>query len=108
MEKVPLINRFLQKIYTYFQDFLSVIDRVLEKIFHIPLRSLMGFLVKFIRKLIRKFINIPYKSKFKELKYSHKQLPNSHIKVKIKRYKRKKLKEKSYQSIFNRLRNKRS
>jgi len=108
MEKVPLINRFLQKIYTYFQDFLSVIDRILEKIFHIPLRSLMGFLVKFIRKLIRKFINIPHKSKFQELKYTHHQLPNSHIKVKIKRDKRKKIKEKSYQSIFNRLRNKRS
>ncbi|SFV53530.1 hypothetical protein MNB_SV-9-898 [hydrothermal vent metagenome] len=107
MEKVPFINRFLQKIYAYFQDFILIIDRVLEKMFHIPLRLLMGFLVKFIRKLIRRFINIKHKSKFQELKYSHNKLPNSHIRLKIKRDKRKKLKKKSYQSIFKRLKSKR-
>jgi len=108
MEKVPFINRFLKKIYSYLQYFIIGIDKILEKIFHIPLRLLTGFLVKFIRKLIRKFIKISHKSKFQELKYSHNHFPNAHIKIKIKRAKQKKLREKSYQSIFNRLKKKNS
>jgi hypothetical protein len=108
MEKVPVLNRFLQKIYNYFTDFFEAIESVLQKIFHIPIKKVMDFLVKKTRLFIVKFIGIPYKAPFQKLKDIHKDFPNLHTRLKIKRAKRKSDKNsKKYVSAFNRLKNKR-
>jgi len=107
MEKVPLLNRFLKRIYTYFQDVFRYIEGILEKLFHIPIRVVMRFLVKSIRALIRKFIDIPYKSPYKKLQYIHNNFPNSHLRLKAKRAKRAREKSKKYISIIKRLKSKR-
>ena len=104
MERVPLLNRFLKRIYSYFSDFFMVMERLLETIFHTPIRKIMAFLVRSIRYFIHKFIDVPHKSEFQKLQEVHRNSPNSHNRLKIRRAKRNMARRhKRYVSAFKRL-----
>jgi hypothetical protein len=108
MEKVPVLNIFLQKIYNYYRNLFKSIENILQKIFHIPIKKILDRIVDRTRLFIKKFIGIQYKSSFIKLQDRHKKYPNLYTSLKIKRAKRESDKNsKKYVNAFNRLKNKR-
>ena len=109
MEKVPFLNKGIRKIYAFLVSVFGWMEYYVEKIFHIPLKRILTWLVKKIQSSIHDFIGYERVSPFKRLKEARELNPNSHIKLLKKRKERKvqKRKKKEYISSFDRLKQKR-
>ena len=106
MERVPFLKRGLNHIYLFFISLFGWIEYYLEKIFHIPVKRFFKYLAKRIKKSIYTFIGYEKVSSWKRLKEVRQLHPNSHTKLFIRR-KERRVKEKSYISQRDRLKDKR-
>ena len=106
MEKVPFLNRGLHKIYAFLLILFGWMEYYIEKVFHIPLKRILKWLVKKIQSAIHNFIGYERVSLFIRLKEVRELNPNSHTKL-IKKRKERKKKEKTYISPRDRLEQKR-
>jgi len=108
MEKVPFLAKSLAKISTFFRTFFKGVEFFLEKVFHIPVKRFLKWLVKKIQRSIYRFIGYHKVSAWKRLKQTRILTPNSHTKLLNKRKEKlKKKKETTYFSSHVRLREKR-
>jgi len=107
LEKIPLLSRSIQKLYTFFIDWFGWFEYYMEKIFHIPVKRFLKWLVKKIQTSIYKFIGYEKVSIWKRLHEDRKLNPNSHKRLLQKR-KEKKVKKNTYISAFFRLKAKRN
>lgn len=78
MEKVPFLAKILRKIYAFFVFLFGWMEKYIEKIFHIPVKGFLKWLVKKIQNSIYKFIGYQKVSPWKRLKESRGLNPNSH------------------------------
>jgi len=106
MEKVPFLNRGLRKIYAFLLSVFGWMEYYVEKIFHIPLKRILKWLVKKIQSAIHDFIGYDRVSLFKRLKEARVLSPNSHQKL-VQKRKERKMKNESYLSARERLQQKR-
>ena len=111
MEKVPFLNKGLRKIYAFLLSIFGWMEYYIEKVFHIPLKRILKWLVKKIQSVIHNFIRYDRVSLFKQLKEARELNPNRHTKLIQKRKERKvqerKMKKESYISPRDRLKEKR-
>lgn len=105
LEKVPFLTKSMQKIYSFFIEIFDTIEYYLDKVFHHPMKHFLKWVVKKIQKLIHKFIGYKHLSMQKQLKEIRMLSPNAQKKLKKKRKDNKK--EKTYNSIRERLMKKR-
>lgn len=104
MEKVPFLAKGLKRIYAFFISFFEWFEYYMEKIFHIPIKRFLKWLVKKIQMSIYKFIGYEKVSKWKRLKEDRALNPNSHTKLEMRRKERKEsIKVKTYISARERL-----
>ena len=97
MEKVPFLAKGLRKVYDFFIFWFGWLEYYIEKIFHIPLKSSLKWLVKKIRESIDHFIGVEHLSAWKRLKQRRVNHPNQHVKLLIKRQMRlENIKKKEY------------
>jgi hypothetical protein len=106
MEKVPYLNRWLRKIYAFLLSIFGWMEYYIEKVFHIPLKRILKWLVKKIQSAIHNFIGYERVSLFTRLKEVRKLNPNAHVRLLEKR-KEKDFKKKLYISSRERLKEKR-
>lgn len=85
MEKVPFLAKGLRKIYRFFIISFGWLEYYIEKVFHIPLKGFLKWLVEKIRESIDKLIGNGYTSSWKKLKQHRKEHPNSYITLLSKR-----------------------
>jgi len=108
MEKIPFLSKALQKLYGFFVAWFEWFEYYIEKIFHIPLKRFLKWLVKKIQQSIYRFIGYEKVSKWKRFKEDRALNPNSHIKLEMQRKERTKHKQaKRYISARERLAQKR-
>ena len=88
MEKVPFLAKILRKIYAFFVSLFGWMEKYIEKIFHIPVKGFLKWLVKRIQNSIYKFIDYKKVSPWKRLKESRGLNPNIHMKLHNKREER--------------------
>ncbi|WP_373031085.1 hypothetical protein [Sulfurovum sp.] len=88
MEKVPFLAKGLRKVYDFFIFWFGWLEYYLEKVFHIPVKGFLKWLVKKIQKSIYHFIGYEQVSTWKRLKQSRMLKPNSYAKLIEKRKKR--------------------
>ena len=99
MEKVPFLARGLRKIYAFFIFMFSWIEYYIEKVFHIPVKRFLKWLVKKIKERINHFIGDGHASAWRRVKQKRALNPNIHTKLLEKRQNRiQKKKEKRYLS----------
>ena len=89
MEKVPFLAKGLKKIYAFFIDWFEWFESYMEKIFHIPLKRFLKWLVQKIQTSIYKFIGYKKVSMWKRLQEDRKLNPNGHTRLMEKRTERK-------------------
>ncbi|MCO4844565.1 MAG: hypothetical protein KC427_00945 [Sulfurovum sp.] len=99
MEKVPFLAKGLRKIYAFFIWMFGWIEVYLEKVFHIPVKRFLQWLVKKIQKSIYNFIGYERISLWKRVKQSRTLNPNIHTKLIDKRKKR--MQEKKERAYFS-------
>ena len=85
MEKVPFLARGLRKVYVFSIKLFQSIEYVLERVFHIPVKSFLKWLVKKIQNKIYRFIGYSRVSAWKKLKQIRILNPNTHTKLMNKR-----------------------
>lgn len=85
MEKVPFLARGLRKIYAFFIKLFQSIEYVLERVFHIPVKAFLKWLVKKIQNKIYRFIGYSRVSAYQRLKQMRILTPNVHTKLMNKR-----------------------
>ena len=108
MEKVPFLEKYIQKSYRFFLDIFEWLEVYMEKIFHIPVKRFFKFLAKYIKKYIYKFIGYTKVSSWKRLKEVRLLQPNAYSLLKEKRIEGKeKRKLKKYLSTYEKLKQKR-
>lgn len=108
MEKVPFLAKILRKIYAFFIFLFGWMEQYIEKIFHIPMKSFLKWLVKKIQNNIYKFIGYKKVSPWKRLHENRGLNPNSHTKLHKKRQERRSLMKKNiYISVHTKLQEKR-
>ncbi len=108
MEKVPFLAKILRKIYAFFIFLFGWMEKYIEKIFHIPMKSFLKWLVKKIQNSIYKFIGYKKVSPWKRLHENRGLNPNSHTKLHKKREERRSLVKKNiYISVHTKLQEKR-
>jgi len=88
MEKVPFLAKGLRKIYAFFIFLFSWLEYYIEKIFHIPLKSFLRWLVKKIKESIDHFIGDGYLSVWRRVQQRRALKPNRHIALQNKRQSR--------------------
>lgn len=104
LEKVPFLAKWLRKIYTFFIEIFSWLETYLEKIFHIPIKKFLSWLVRKIQTYIYRFIGYKRVGAWKGLQQSRTLNPNSHLRLKTKREEqRERRKVKVYISSYERL-----
>ncbi|WP_309496710.1 hypothetical protein [Sulfurovum sp.] len=81
MEKVPFLAKSLTKISTVFSTFFSWVAIFLEKVFHLPVKRFLKWLVKKIQKSIYRFIGYQKVSRWKRLKQNRILTPNAHTRL---------------------------
>ena len=81
MEKVPFLAKGLATISVFFVTFFKWVEFFLEKIFHIPVKRFLKWLVKKIQRSIYRFIGYEKVSVWKRLKQKRILTPNSHIRL---------------------------
>ncbi len=88
IEKVPLLKKGLNQIYTLFQYMFGWIEVFIAKLLQRPLKKLLKWLIKNLKIAIYKFIGYERVSLFKRLKEDRGLNPNSHTKLMQKRKER--------------------
>lgn len=88
MEKVPFLAKGLRKIYAFFVFLFGWLEHYVEKVFHIPVKGFLQWLVKKIQKSIYHFIGYERVSLWKRMKQNRTLNPNMHSKLIDKRKKR--------------------
>ena len=88
MEKVPFLAKGLRKIYAFFVFWFGWIEYYLEKIFHIPVKGFLKWLVKKIQNGIDHFIGVERISAWQRLKQRRTLNPNTYTQLIEKRNKR--------------------
>ena len=96
MEKVPFLSKGIQKVYTFFVAWFEWFEYYMEKIFHIPVKRFLKWLVKKIQTSIYKFIGYEKVSIWKRLQEDRKLNPNTYTRLKEKRIERKSNREPTY------------
>lgn len=108
MEKIPFLAKILRKIYAFFVSTFGWMEKYIEKIFHIPVKGFLKWLVKRIQNSIYKFIGYKKVSYWKRLKESRELNPNRHRTLQKTREERKsKMKKSAYISAHQKLLEKR-
>jgi hypothetical protein len=107
MEKVPFFSKGIQKVYTFFLAWFEWFEYYMEKIFHIPVKRFLTWLVKKIQISIYKFIGYEKVSIWKRLQEDRALNPNSHTLLMQKRKEQTLAKKKAYISTYARLKEKR-
>jgi len=108
MEKVPILDKGLRKIYAFFITLFKWLEFFLEKVFHIPVKAFFKWMAKKIQKHIYRFIGYERTSAWKRVKQIRSLRPNSHTKLLVKRQERSgKRKERMTLSAYERLMQKR-
>ena len=105
IEKVPLLKKGLNQIYTLFQYMFGWIESFMAKLLQRPLKKLLKWLIKNLKIAIYKFIGYERVSLFKRLKEDRALNPNSHTRLMQKRKER--IKVNTYLSAREKLRQKR-
>ena len=105
IEKVPLLKKGLNQIYTLFQYMFGWIESFMAKLLQRPLKKLLKWLIKNLKIAIYTFIGYERVSLFKRLKEDRALNPNSHTKLMQKRKER--IKVNTYLSAREILRQKR-
>lgn len=93
MEKVPFLAKGLRKVYDFFIFWFGWLEYYVEKIFHIPLKGFLKWLVQKIQKSIYDFIGYEQVSIWKRFKQRRVLKPNIHTQLIEKRKKRMQEKE---------------
>ncbi len=106
MERVPFLKKGLNHIYRFFISIFGWVEYYLEKIFHIPVKHFFRYLTRKSKRLIYDFIGYKKVSAWKRLKEVHQLHPNRHTKL-LRKRKEQRIKEKSYISPRERLKQKR-
>lgn len=88
MEKVPFLAKGLRKVYAFFIFLFGWMEYYIEKVFHIPLKSFLKWLVKKIQESIDDFIGGGYLSSWSRLKQNRAHHPNRHTKLLYRRQSR--------------------
>ncbi len=88
MEKVPFLAKGLRKIYVFFVFWFGWMEYYLEKIFHIPVKGFLKWLVKKIQNGIYHFIGYERVSAWQRLKQRRTLKPNTYTQLIEKRNKR--------------------
>jgi len=97
MEKVPVLAKWLRKVYDFFIFWFGWLEYYIEKVFHIPLKGFLKWLVRKIRESIDHFIGVGHLSVWSKLKQKRIDHPNRHVQLLNKRQTRMETKkEKSY------------
>jgi len=109
LEKIPVINKWLKKVYKLFISTFIEIERVLHILFHIPMRKFFTFLVDKVQNKVRKLVGAKILSSYSKLQDKRDSNPNLHKKIVLKRevFQAKKRDKKKNISHFNRLKLKR-
>ena len=81
MEKVPFLAKGLAKISAFFIMVFKWVEFFLERVFHIPVKKFLKWLVKKIQRSIYRFIGYEKVSVWKRLKQKRILTPNSHIRL---------------------------
>ena len=85
MEKVPFLAKGLRKVYAFFIFMFGWLEHYIEKVFHIPLKSFLKWLVKKIKQSIDHFIGSGYVSAWRRLKQKRRDHPNRYSSILHKR-----------------------
>ena len=88
MEKVPFLAKGLRNIYAFFVFWFGWIEYYLEKIFHIPVKGFLKWLVKKIQNGIYHFIGVERVSAWQRVKQRRTLKPNRYAQLIEKRNKR--------------------
>ena len=88
MEKVPFLARGLREIYAFFVFWFGWMEYYVEKVFHIPLKGFLKWLVKKIQNGIFHFIGYERVSAWQRLKQRRTLNPNTYTQLLEKRNKR--------------------
>lgn len=99
MEKVPFLANGLRKIYAFFVFLFGWMEYYVEKVFHIPVKSFLQWLVKKIQKNIYHFIGYERVSLWKRVKKNRTLNPGIHTRLIDKRKKR--MQEKKERTYFS-------
>jgi hypothetical protein len=99
MEKVPFLAKGLRKIYASFVLWFGWMEYYAEKVFHIPVKSFLKWLVQKIQKGIYNFIGYERVSVWTRVKQNRVLNPNTHTKLIDKRKKR--MQEKKERTYFS-------
>ena len=95
MEKVPFLAKIFRKVYAFFVSTFGWMEKYIEKIFHIPVKGFLKWLVKRIQNSIYTFIGYKKVSPWKRLNENRALTPNSHRKLHKKREERKSMMQKN-------------
>jgi len=79
LEKVPFLQKYITRMYSFFLSLFEWFEDILEKIFHIPVKRFFKFLAKRIKKRIYQFIGYTKVSAWKRLQEVRILTPNSHM-----------------------------
>ena len=103
MEKVPFLSKGIQKFYGFLVAWFEWFEYYMEKIFHIPVKRFLKWLVKKIQTSIYNFIGYEKVSLWKRLQEDRALTPNTHKVLVEKRKERIAKKKKTYISIREKL-----
>ena len=107
LEKVPLLSKGMQKLYTFVVAWFGWVEYYMEKVFHIPIKRFLKWSVKKIQRSIHRFIGYEKVSIWKRLQEGRALNPNAYKRLLQKR-KEKKVKTSTYISAYDRLKAKRN
>lgn len=106
LEKVPFLKGFFQRLYRGLHAVFKIVEGVIEKIFHTPLRALFAYLAKWLKQWIDSFIGEKRLSSWYALQQIKALKPSPYGKLQMRRKKRKKEK-KRYLSAYEKMKAKR-
>ncbi len=106
MEKVPFLAKGLRNMYAFFLSMYQWIEYYLENVLHLPVKSFLKWLAKYIQRYINSFIGYKKVSKWELLKQNRKLRNNAYTKLVKKRDSRRKI-LRTYISFHQTLLNKR-
>jgi len=108
MEKVPFLSKGIQKLYTFFVAWFGWFEYYMEKIFHIPVKRFLKWLVKKIQTSIHRFIGYEKVSIWKRLQEGRALNPNAYKHLLQKRKEKTVKTTSTYISAYDRLKAKRN
>jgi hypothetical protein len=107
MEKIPFLSKAIQRLYSFFVDWFEWFEYYMQKLFHIPLKRFLKWLVKKIQATIYEFIGYEKVSIWKRLQEDRALNPNSYKRLLEKRKERRVKENSQYLSPRDRVLNRR-